>query len=126
VRFFLRGVADQALDAVERSNRLLTLREEHYGRCQAARSSALMLKLVDALFSAPMTTIPHAATILEVTYRSAQAQADRLVSLGILREATGARRNRVFVAEQILRALEQEPASGGDEARDSSAAPAGG
>ncbi|MFQ5912381.1 MAG: Fic family protein [Nitrospinota bacterium] len=106
VTFFLSGVTEQARDAVERSDRLLGLREEFHEMLQAARSSALQLKLVDHLFSHPMTTVPLAARLLEVTNRSAQGNINKLIDAGILREVTGRKRNRVFVAEEILRAVE--------------------
>ncbi len=37
IAFFLRGVADQSVDAVERSQALFALREDWTGRCQKAR-----------------------------------------------------------------------------------------
>lgn len=106
VAFFLRGVSEQATDAVERSNRLLRLRDELHNRCHATRSSALLLKLVDDLFGHPATTVARTARLLGVTPRAAQNNIDRLVELGALREVTGNRRNRLFVAEEILRAID--------------------
>jgi Fic family protein len=115
VTFFLRGVAEQAADAVERSNRLFKLRDELHHRCHAARSSALLLKLVDDLFTHPATTVARTAKLLGVTPRAAQNNIDRLLDLGVLREVTGNRRNRLFVAEEILRTIEG-PAPGEDAA----------
>ena len=50
IGFFLRGAADQSIDAVERSQALIALRERWMAGCQKARASALLVKLVDMLF----------------------------------------------------------------------------
>jgi len=105
--FFLRGVAEQAADTIARASRLQALRDGLYARCQTARSSALLLKLVDNLFSYPATTIADATRLLGVTPAAAQHNVNRLIELGILREGTGQRRNRVFLADEIIRAIDE-------------------
>lgn len=110
LRFFLRGVADQSSDALARSTALLDLQRTWQRRLQKARSSALLLRLVDDLFSSPALTIPGAARRLGVTHRSASLNVEKLVRAGILREATGRRRNRIFFAPDIVRIAEAETA----------------
>ena len=63
---------------------------------------------MDELFAAPALTIPHAAKLLGVTQRAAQLNVDKLIAEGILREATGRRRYRVFVAGEIIESIEGE------------------
>ena len=72
---------------------------------QTARASALGLDLIDSLFSTPALTIPMAAERLKVTYASAQLNVEKLVKRGILNEATGNRRNRVYIAPEILQII---------------------
>lgn len=110
ISFFLRGVADQAIDAVERSRALFTLRDRWTAGCQKARASALLLKLIDMLFLNPYIDVPHAAAELGVRPQSAQNNIDQLVSREILGEITGQRRNRVYAAREIIRVLEANPA----------------
>jgi len=102
IKFFLRAVMAQSKDAIERSDRLLALWQGYRDRLQEARASALLLQLVDNLFQLPITTNSLAVEKLSVTPRSAQLNIDKLVEAGILREATGNRRNRVYVADQIV------------------------
>ena len=52
----------------------------------------------------------RAAELLDVNPQSAQNNIDKLVEMGILREMTGRKRNRVYVARQVLSTLEQTPA----------------
>lgn len=106
VSFFARGVADQATDAVTRSSRLLALREAYRLRLQTARGSALPLRLVDELFMRPAVTIGGAQAALNVTWRAAQQNVERLVAAGVLEEVTGRARNRVYVAREIVGLLE--------------------
>ena len=108
LKFFLSGVAGQANDAVQRAARLRALRDEYHAGLQRARSSALLLKLVDGLFHHPAITVPGAARQLGVTQRAASQNIGKLVRAGILAEATGRARNRIFVAGGIVRAIEEE------------------
>jgi hypothetical protein len=56
---FLQGVAEQAREAVVRAKKFQDLQAEWGRRLQATpRTSALLLHLVDALFQAPVLTMP--------------------------------------------------------------------
>jgi Fic family protein len=111
ISFFLRGVAEQSRDALVRSDQLLQLWQHYRGEFQSARSSALQLRLVDQLFAYPAITTNQAARLLKVTHRSAQLNIEKLIRKGILREATGKQRNRVFIAPQIVKIIEAPHAS---------------
>ncbi|MBI2303329.1 MAG: Fic family protein [Chloroflexi bacterium] len=109
--FFFRGVAEQAHDAVARSQRLQDLQRRYRAKFQVARSSALLLKLVDEVLETPFLTLAWAQKRLDITHRSAQLNVEKLIGEGILREVTGRRRNRLFVADEVLRTVE-EPLGG--------------
>lgn len=106
VTYFLTAVEVQAQDAVSRAQRLQALRDEYRARVGTVRSSALLGVLVDALFDTPAITITGAQSLLGVTHRAASANIDKLVNAGIVQELTGRRRNRVFLAEQVLAAVQ--------------------
>lgn len=103
--FFLRGVASESRDVVARARRLTELRQAYRDRLQVSRSPALVLKLVDALFERPAISVTDAKEMLGVTYRAASLNVQKLVDAGIVREATGRDRNRVFIAPEILALL---------------------
>jgi Fic family protein len=107
VNFFLEGVAEQANDAVARTKAVLELWKEYRQRFESARSSALVLRLVDKLFETPAITIPRTADFLGVTYRSASLNVQKLVAAGILKEVTGRDRNKVYLARAILDVAER-------------------
>ena len=110
VTFFLRGVAEQSRDAVNRSIRLLHLRESYRQQLQSARST-LSLRLVDELFLYPAMTVPRMAKRLGVTPRAVHLIVDKLIEMEILREATGRQRNRVFLAPAIIGIIEAPEAN---------------
>lgn len=106
ISFFLKGIAQQSEDAIHRSDKLLELWKKIKEKLHSARSSAIQLKLIDALFASPAMTVSYAKKILDVTPRSAQLNIDKLVKEGILKEETGKQRNRIYVAHEILNIIE--------------------
>jgi Fic family protein len=105
VKFFLRGVAEQALDASQRVASLQNLRDEWLIRVTQKRRSGLNVRLIDSLFESPMITIPRAVKLLEVSYQSAKRHVDGLVEMGILSPVEGQSYNKMFFARDILNAL---------------------
>lgn len=105
VLYFLRGVEEQSRDAVERAKRLQDLQTAWRHRLTQTRASALLLRLVDALFQSPVVTLPQVQRVLGVTHRSAGQAVARLVDEGILQPVPGRRRNRQFVAPEVLAVL---------------------
>jgi cell filamentation protein, protein adenylyltransferase len=112
VRFFLQCVVDSAEEALTVVEALDALRAEWHAKLQSARSSALLLKLADSLFGRPATTIGEAQKLLGVTAASASANIARLEKAGILREATGRRRDRIYLAPAILALISDRPGQG--------------
>ncbi|MEW6285396.1 MAG: Fic family protein [Chloroflexota bacterium] len=105
IHFFLQGVSEQAQDANSRLKQLLNLQTEWRRRVTQARSSALLLNLVDMLFEMPICTIPQVAERLHVRYPSAKNAVERLVQSGILSSLGDMRYGKVFIARQILDVL---------------------
>ena len=109
LRYFLRAIEEQSKDAVQRATTLNNLRDKYREGLQSApRASALLLKTVDKLFDYPVVTIPRLSRILGVTYRATQQIVDKLVDAGILTEATGQARNRIYFAVEIYRAIDSD------------------
>jgi Fic family protein len=106
IRFFVRGVAEQAQDAATRARQLQDLQAAWRERLTQARTSALLLRLVDSLFESPILTIPDAQRLLGVGYHSAQRNVEKLTAAGILQQVGKASYGKTFVATEILRAIE--------------------
>jgi Fic family protein len=113
--FFLEGVAVQANDALRRSDRLLGLQRSYRERLLRSKAPATALQLAEHLFDKPAVTVAQAASLLGLTPAAAQKNVDRLVDAGILREATGRRRNRVWLCLDIVAIVETtEPSQPSD------------
>jgi len=102
IEFFLQGVNEQAQDANLRLKQLLALQSNWRKQVTQARSSALLLKLVDMLFEMPICTIPSVAERLGVHYPSAKNAVERLVQSGILSPINETTYARGFVARGIF------------------------
>ena len=105
LEFFLGGVASAATDAAETASRILELRERHRDLLMQhlGRGAANAVRVLDSLYSLPITTVKSVRELLDVTSAGANTIVARLVDLGILREITGHARNRKFEYEAYVR-----------------------
>ena len=108
--FFLRGVEVQANDAVTRAERLVDLREDYRARVMdVTRSQAVAL--VDVVFAHPILTAQLVEANLDVQRPTALRMLGQLTEIGILAEmGPGPRRQRRFVASELLAVLEETSA----------------
>jgi cell filamentation protein, protein adenylyltransferase len=104
--FFARAVTVQCRDALMRSQRLMSLRDEYRRDLLRSKAPPSAQRLVDALFINPGTTLATAARELGVTAMSASRAIRSLCEHGILEEATGRQRDRVYVARAVVDAIE--------------------
>ncbi len=109
--FFLEVIEQQARDAGNRAQRLHDLRKEMRQRVATARASALLPVLVDQLFQTPAITINLAKDVLGVTHRAASLNVDKLIAAKILREVPSSSRTRVFIASEVINAIEGGPSA---------------
>ncbi|MBI3973643.1 MAG: Fic family protein [Chloroflexi bacterium] len=105
VSFFLRGVATQARDAVDRARRLQDLLREWREELGKRRAGGSAIRLMESLFEAPLLSVPDAQRTLGLSYPAAQTNVQRLVDAGILRPVGDATYGRRFVADGVLRAI---------------------
>ncbi|MCH7745701.1 MAG: Fic family protein, partial [Chloroflexi bacterium] len=103
--YFLKGVFDQAQDALRRVRQLRGLQDEYRRKLQESRESANTLLLVESLFASPVITIPRAAQILGVTSAGARLIIQRLLEIGIIDEVED-RRPRLFIATELLEVIQ--------------------
>lgn len=106
VSFFLRGVAEQARDAVVRAKHLQDLQSRWRSKYQRARGAGLLLGIVDELFNVPVLVPRQVAKKFRVSHQSAMQVLRRLEHDEILKEITGKQRNRLFVAPEIIQISE--------------------
>ena len=108
VDFFLEGVEHVAAGAVETARRLVGLFDEDRKRVQElGRIAATTLRVFGVLCQRPLVTLNHARDRAGISFPSAAKGMDALMRLGIARELTGQRRNRVFAYDRYLSILNE-------------------
>lgn len=106
VTFFLEGIESTAAAAVNAAQRLLELfRADEAKLTGLGRSSTSVRQVFAALRQRPLTGIPQLATRAQLSFPTAAKAVEQLVALGIAREITGGRRNRVFAYDAYLAIL---------------------
>ncbi len=105
IDFFLRGVTEQANDAVRRTRDLLDLSDSYRRRIASARNAGVLSALVERLFAVPATTISSVASELNMSYPAAKKNVQKLVAMHILTPRRSGR-GSVYVAEDLLRVVE--------------------
>ena len=105
IDFFLRGVTEQANDAVARTRSLLDLSDRYRRLVASARNAGVLSALVDRLFAVPATTISSVAEELNMSYPAAKKNVQKLVAMHILKPRRSGR-GSVYVAEEVLRIVE--------------------
>jgi len=103
VSFFLEGVAATADDAVRTAQDLVKTFEGDSARIrELGRQAGSVLRVHGALKSRPVARLPEVAKWTGLSYPAAASAMERLVELGVVREFTGKKRNRVFVYSSYL------------------------
>lgn len=102
ILFYLRGVKEQADEAIDRFRNLNALRARYQQVLSDDGISARGLLLLDELFAKTAVTAASAAKVMSSSQTTAQRVIDRLSSVGILREVTNRKRGRIYLAHEIL------------------------
>ena len=103
--YFLRGVAEQAEDAIRRIRRIDELFHRWTEQLAGARS-ANFEKVLELFVEFPYWNVRMLASKLGVAYTTARRAVDRLESAGIVTQVGEAKRNRVYCADAVLQILD--------------------
>jgi Fic family protein len=106
--FFLDGVrvtAEGAVSAAQRLSARFTGDRERI--MPTGRRAGSVLRVFDALKARPVSSLQQVSRISGLSFPTAGSAMDVLVSLGIAREMTGRRRNRVFAYDAYLAILNE-------------------
>ena len=106
--FFLEGVRSTATGAVETARRLSQLfASDRAALEQQGRRAGTLLRAHEALKEQPILSSPHICRRTNLSFPAVARAMERLVKLGIAREITGKRRNRLFVYDKYLSILNE-------------------
>ncbi len=106
IDFFLEGVFATATSAVETAQRLVLLYKEDTARLQTVgRGAATMLRVLQSLHERPVITLNEVSRRTGLSFPTSAKGMRSLVGIGLVRELTGFRRNRVFAYDKYLSIL---------------------
>jgi len=106
--FFLEGVRITAQGAVETAQRLSVLHLDDRAMIEpTGRRAGSALRVHEALKARPILSLPAICERTGLSFPAASSAMDLLVELGIARELTGRRRNRLFVYDRYLAILNE-------------------
>ncbi len=106
--FFLEGVRVTAEGAVDTAQRLSALFRDDRGKIEpTGRRVGSALRVHEALKARPILSLPAICERTGLSFPAASSAMDLLVELGIARELTGKRRNRLFVYDRYLAILNE-------------------
>jgi len=104
--FFLQGAAETADEAVATARDLGRLFGQDRGRIQAlGRRAGSALRVHDSLKERPLVSLAEVVARSGLSFPAVSKAMDELVAMGIARELTGKKRNRVFAYDRYLATL---------------------
>lgn len=107
VKFFLVGVVETSKKAIETFKKIAVLRKKAESNIKTlGKRVGIAEKLLEHLYSDPIMNATQMAEKLWITYASATTLAKQFEQIGILKEVTGFKRNRLFVFSEYLNLFE--------------------
>jgi Fic family protein len=109
LQYFLNGVARQAEDALSRAERANKLLESWRHKLAGDAQVKVAFQLIDLLGANPFLTPRGAQDHFGVAYNTVMRAIGQLQKQGIIKEISGARRDRVYCAKKLLQIFEEPP-----------------
>jgi Fic family protein len=106
LKFFLNAVAFQSKEAITNVEKILLLQRKYQDILRKIKCPMSVRRLTEYLFLNPYTTAQNAALYLKVSFPTAQNAIKTLEREGILEEYSKQKRNRIFVAKELIQILD--------------------
>ncbi len=107
--FFLEGVEETAEEAVSTATQILEIFAQDRARIESlGRPAGNALRVHSLLQRKPVVSVPGAAAQLSLTAPTVRSAIESLVTLGLVSEVTGKRRDRLFVYSRYLDILQED------------------
>jgi cell filamentation protein, protein adenylyltransferase len=109
LKFFLVDIIETAKNAIDTFVKIIALRDKMEKDTITSMGKRLpnAKALLVFLYSKPAVTVSDVTTNLNVTKQTANALIKDFQNLGILKEQTGYKRNRIFLFEEYLRLFDK-------------------
>lgn len=103
IKFFLQGVITTAEKGIITFKNIISLTNEIENKISSlGRRIKTAKKILQYLYSDPVIKINDVKKLLDLQFSTAKRLIDKFVELNILKEATGYKRNRIFIFDKYL------------------------
>lgn len=107
IDFFLEGVTQTAGEAVSTAQRLFILFREDTERLQSMKGASSAFRVYATMKERPIITLSEAGRRSGLSFPAVAKGMNALMRVGIVREMTGRKRNRVFVYDRYFSILNE-------------------
>lgn len=108
IDFFLEGVEQTASNAVDTARRLVTLFQKNEQQLQyLGRRASTILRVFRVFCERPVINLNQICERTGLSFQTATNAVNEMEKMGILKEITGKRRNRIFIYDQYLSILSE-------------------
>jgi len=108
IKFFLVGVAETAKNSKATFEKIIKLRERSEQKIMTlGKRAKIGQELLRYLYSQPILNVGQVVKELKITQPSANALVAQFENIGILKEVTGFKRNRLFEFSEYLKLFEK-------------------
>jgi len=106
IEFFLQGVIYQSKDAISDAKKILHIHADYKNKLEKTKKIPESAhRLIDEIFLNPVISISGLSKKWNLPFNSVKTGVSRLIQIGILRETEGRRRNRLFIASELMTLL---------------------
>ncbi len=106
IEFFLRGVIYQSKDAISDAKKILHIHADYKNKLEKTKKIPESAhRLIDEIFLNPVISISGLSKKWNLPFNSVKTGVSRLIQIGILRETEGRRRNKLFIASELMTLL---------------------
>jgi Fic family protein len=103
LKFFLKGIIETSKHSIETFDKITKLRKKCEQKITSiSQKSKRRLELLNLLYSKPTLSVKDVCAEFEISTPAGNKLVNDLVSIGILKEKTGLKRNRYFVFDEYL------------------------
>ncbi|MDX1882691.1 Fic family protein [Mycolicibacterium sp. 120270] len=108
VELFAHAVEVQAREGLAKIQHLLNIRDRMVFDLRQKGMRGSPIELAEVLIGFPVIDVPTVRRIIDKSFQAANQTVAKFIEEGILREITGRRQDRLFVAMEVLRAINRE------------------
>lgn len=106
IEFFLRGVITQSEDAISDAKRIFELHDEYKRKLERTKKIPESAhRLINQIFLNPVISISELSKKWNLPFNSVKTGVSRLVQIGVLRGVGERKKNKLFVASELMRLL---------------------